>query len=183
MNRPGRKLKTYDNQKKRFRELFPVLTSNLPFPVDGGHDLLHLDVCSFVGGEVPSKCVGTFEGQRGVMSLAALSDDTIVSGGYDNIIKLWNRDGKCIETLIGHDGMEVASLAVLSDDTIVSGNYDDTIKLWNRDETNKMKCITTLKGHTDDVNSLAVLSDDIIVSASDDRTIKLWNRRGCVLIP
>lgn len=172
MSRSTRKIDTYINQKKRYRELFFALTPFLPFPTDGGHDLLHLKICSFVGKEMPSRCIRTLEGHtKPVCSLAVLNDDTIVSGSCDSTIKLWNsKTGECIRTLKGHL-FQIWALTVLSDDTIVSGSADNTIKLWNRDG----RCIYTLEGHGHPVYSLTVLSDNTIVSGSVDMTIKLWN--------
>ena len=64
----------------------------------------------------------------------AISPDgkTIVSGSYDNTIKIWdNQSGECLNTLEGHSGY-VSSVAISPDGkTIVSGSGNGTIKIWD----------------------------------------------------
>jgi WD40 repeat protein len=56
----------------------------------------------------------------------------IVSGSWDNTIKVWNLNtGKLLNTLEGHS-LFVESVAITSDNSmIVSGSDDKTIKVWN----------------------------------------------------
>ena len=55
----------------------------------------------------------------------------IVSGSFDQTIRLWDRDGNPIgQPLVGHEGY-VFSVAFCPDGkTIVSGSEDKTIRLW-----------------------------------------------------
>ncbi|MEA5519495.1 hypothetical protein [Limnoraphis robusta] len=99
---------------------------------------------------------------------------TIVSGSYDNTIKVWNLEtGAEIRTLKGHDDY-VFSVSISNDSkTIVSGSSDSTIKVWNLETGEEIR---TLTGHNGPVNSVSISNDSkTIVSGGDDYTIKVWN--------
>ncbi|MGK7880471.1 MAG: TIR domain-containing protein [Crocosphaera sp.] len=110
-----------------------------------------------------------------VMSMAiSPNGETLVSGSYDNTIKIWNRStGELIRTLFGHDSM-VLSVAISPDgNTVVSGSVDKTIKIWYL-ETGEL--LRTLDGHDSMVLSVAISPDgNTVVSGSVDKTIKIWD--------
>ncbi|NEP13436.1 MAG: hypothetical protein F6K14_25165 [Symploca sp. SIO2C1] len=101
--------------------------------------------------------------------------DMLASASDDNTIKLWNQEGKLLQTIEGHEGW-VYGVAISPDGkTIASVGEDQTVKLWNLDGSLRK----TLKGHTDEVWGVAISTDGkIIASASADKTIKLWNIDG-----
>ncbi|MGL4500740.1 MAG: AAA-like domain-containing protein, partial [Planktothrix sp.] len=103
---------------------------------------------------------------------------TIASGSGDNTIKLWNKEGKLLQTLTGHEN-EVRSVSWSPDgQTIASGSSDKTIKLWNKEG----KLLQTLTGHQSRVMSVSWSPDSqTIASGSSDKTIKLWNKEGKLL--
>ena len=101
--------------------------------------------------------------------------DDLISGGFDNIVKLWRRvnptaDYYCVRTFEGHSSF-VVSVAVMDNLNIVSGSVDKTVKIWSLITG---KCLYTLSGHTDVVFGVAVLPCNEIVSVSDDQTVKVW---------
>ncbi len=63
--------------------------------------------------------------------------DLIISGGSNGHLKVYNRNGVEVASLIGHTG-EIWSIA-LDGDILVSGSDDQTIKLWNLKELSKGK--------------------------------------------
>jgi len=67
-----------------------------------------------------------------VLSLAVLPDGRLASGGTDDKIKLWPKDGSGEPVVLTH-GVEVSSLAVLPDGRLASGGTDNQIKLWPKD--------------------------------------------------
>lgn len=120
-------------------------------------------------------CVRTLQGHSDWTRSLAISPDgqTLVSGSFDNTIKLWSlSEGELINTLSDHS-KGVFSVAISPDGQIVaSGSWDETIKLWRMDTG---ELIHTLSGHSGSVRSLAISGDgQILVSGSFDKTIKLW---------
>ncbi|MBD2344389.1 nSTAND1 domain-containing NTPase [Anabaena subtropica] len=105
--------------------------------------------------------------------------EIIASGGADNTVHLWGRDGKLLTTLAGHnDGVNSVNFSP-DGEIIASGSADTTIKLWQRNG----QLITTLKGHDQSVNSTSFSPNGkIIASGSDDSTINLWSRGGKLLL-
>jgi WD40 repeat protein len=93
----------------------------------------------------------------------------IVSGGMDNICKIWDRESrKPLRNLEGHQG-PITSLCISYDDQLIlSGSYDKTCRVWNR-ETGK--AIGILSNHTGWVNAVAISEDrSCIVTGSEDKT-------------
>ena len=112
---------------------------------------------------------------NGVMSVAlSANGQTLVSGSWDNTIKVWNPlTGKEVGTLTGHTS-HVHCVALSADgQTLVSGSEDKTIKVWN---SFTGKEVRTLIGHTSSVFSIALSADgQILASGSGDNTIKVWD--------
>jgi WD40 repeat protein len=117
------------------------------------------------------------QANQGIVSSVNFSPDgqTIVSGGEDGTVKLWNRDGSERVTLKGHQD-RVSSVNFSPDgQTIVSGGEDGTVKLWNRDGSER----ATLKANRSIVTSVNFSPDgQTIVSGGYDGTVKLWNVNG-----
>jgi WD40 repeat protein len=58
------------------------------------------------------------------------ANDLIVSGSWDNMLKVWNaQTGKVVETLEGHTWV-VTCLVVLQYGQLASGSLDKTIRIW-----------------------------------------------------
>ncbi|OYE05840.1 nSTAND1 domain-containing NTPase [Nostoc sp. 'Peltigera membranacea cyanobiont' 232] len=120
-----------------------------------------------------------FHGHEYYVRSVAISSNgqTIVSGGRDGTVRLWNRQGQSLaEPLLGHKG-DVSSVAISSDgQTIVSGGSDGTVRLWN---LQGLPLAEPLHGHSNVVTSVAISDDgQTIVSGGEDRTVRLWNRQG-----
>ncbi|MEE3717980.1 AAA-like domain-containing protein [Tumidithrix elongata RA019] len=111
-----------------------------------------------------------------INSLDFSLDGTILaSASDDGTIKLWQRNGTPIKTLVGHQG-SVDSVSFSPDSqTLLSAGSDGTARLWQRDGT----LIKVLTAHRDRISS-AVFSPDgsVIATASWDNSIQLWKSNG-----
>jgi eukaryotic-like serine/threonine-protein kinase len=124
----------------------------------------------------PANQVQSFTGHSDTVWAVALSPDgqTLVSGGFDKTIRLWNREtGAVAQMLTGHTDA-VRTVAVSRDgQTVASGSSDKTIKIWQL-QTGEL--LHTLAGHSGPVWSVDISSNgQILASGSYDGTIKLWD--------
>lgn len=123
------------------------------------------------------KVVKTLRGhEKSVTSLIYFHNTkTLVSGGCDNLIKVWDLEKFTIKyTHKTHLGF-IFALTVLSmeEGTFASGSHDKTIKIWTTDKKGLTK---TLYGHSEVVWSLVLLQDkETLASGGGDGKIKLWN--------
>ena len=99
---------------------------------------------------------------------------TIVSGGGDKTVRLWNvHSGENIRTLTGHIEAVRAVAYSPDGDTIVSASRDKTVRLWDAHTGENIK---TLKGHKDIIVSVAYSPDsNIIVSGGWDGMLHRWD--------
>ncbi|MCB0532877.1 MAG: caspase family protein [Saprospiraceae bacterium] len=116
-------------------------------------------------------------GHSEMVSSMAFSPDgkTILTGSYDHTAKLWDLDGRMLQTFNGH-AAEVLSVAFSPDGkTILTGSADKTAKLWDLDG----RMLQTFKGHVFGVLSVAFSPDGkTILTSSDDNTAELWDLDG-----
>jgi WD40 repeat protein len=102
----------------------------------------------------------------------------IASVSWDKTVKLWNREGKLLESWKAHNSL-VRDVSFSPDgETIATASYDNTVKLWSLDGQLK----TTLEGHQEAVIDVSFSPDgELIATASRDKTVKLWSRDGKLL--
>lgn len=107
-------------------------------------------------------------------SVRAISanQDTLVSGSYDNTVRVWRiSTGQTIHRLTGHT-MKVYSVVLdHKRDRCISGSMDNFVKIWSIDTG---ACLFTLEGHTSLVGLLD-LHDERLVSAAADSTLRIWD--------
>ena len=98
--------------------------------------------------------------------------DLIAIASPDNIIKLWDFDGRKVGELEGHRA-EVWSVSFSPNGQLLaSASADRTVRLWRIEDGTEVKIF---QGHEAAVLSVSFSSDgNQLASASEDRTIKLW---------
>ncbi|GBG34757.1 Guanine nucleotide-binding protein subunit beta-2-like 1 [Hondaea fermentalgiana] len=110
------------------------------------------------------------KGHSGTVRSVAIQGEIIVSGSYDNTVRIWSAaSGEEQHLLNGHSG-PVYSVAI-QDDAIVSGSEDKTVRIWNATVGEEQH---VFEGHTDRVYSVAI-DGNTIVSGSRDKTVRIWN--------
>ena len=102
-------------------------------------------------------------------SKGALNKEIIVaSASRDRTVKLWNQNGKLLQTL--KHAKPVTSVAI-HHGQIITGSEDGKIYLWQQG-----KLVKTIAGHTAAVEAIATTPDRRIITASEDKTIKIWQQ-------
>jgi WD40 repeat protein/serine/threonine protein kinase len=73
-----------------------------------------------------------WEGHLTQISSLVIQGEIAVTGSYDHTIRIWNlSEGKCLQTLSGHQG-PVLSLSLSNDfHYLLSGSADKTVRLWD----------------------------------------------------
>jgi F-box and WD-40 domain protein CDC4 len=116
--------------------------------------------------------VRTLAGHLHSVRAIAAHQDTLVSGSYDNTVRVWKiSTGETIHRLQGH-AMKVYSVVLdHKRNRCISGSMDTYVKIWSL-ETGA--CLFTLEGHSSLVGLLD-LSDERLVSAAADSTLRIWD--------
>jgi F-box and WD-40 domain protein CDC4 len=102
----------------------------------------------------------------------AAHQDTLVSGSYDNTVRVWKiSTGETVHRLQGHS-MKVYSVVLdHKRNRCISGSMDNFVKIWSLDTG---ACLYTLEGHSSLVGLLD-LRDERLVSAAADSTLRIWD--------
>ncbi|CAG9944597.1 unnamed protein product [Clonostachys rosea f. rosea IK726] len=97
--------------------------------------------------------------------------DTLVSGGCDRDVRVWNlKTGACLHTLRGHTST-VRCLKMADENTAISGSRDTTLRIW---DIRTGLCRIVLVGHQSSVRCLEI-KGDIVVSGSYDTSARVWS--------
>ncbi|WP_442484113.1 protein kinase domain-containing protein [Aeoliella sp. SH292] len=107
--------------------------------------------------------------------------ETLLSGGHDNTLRLWNLENEReLKTLRGH-GSRVESVAVSADGSAAaSASQDGTLRVWDIMGYAESQSLgsRTLAGHNDAVLAARFTGDGHVITASRDRTARLWDDEG-----
>lgn len=106
---------------------------------------------------------------NGVMCLQ-FDDQTLITGSYDNTIKVWDvNTGKEIRTITGHR-LPIRCMQ-FDDARLITGSLDGTIKIW---DWKTGMCKLTISAHAQGVIGLHMV-DKLLASGSADHTISIYD--------
>ena len=107
----------------------------------------------------------------GWINCSTITKDAIITGGSDNLIRVYNKNTRrLVHIYEGHDDW-VNSLATANNETtIISGSRDGTIKVWTNRITPKV-----FRGHTASIRMIKHLGERYVASVSDDGSVRIWN--------
>ena len=95
----------------------------------------------------------------------------VVSGGWDDVLKIWNTETGQARTLRGHtDDLTVLALSAKGE-RMVSASDDRTVRVWDL-RTGKLR--QTLRGHTAAIISLAISPDGRRAVSGSKNELKFW---------
>uniref|UniRef100_K3X853 Anaphase-promoting complex subunit 4 WD40 domain-containing protein n=1 Tax=Globisporangium ultimum (strain ATCC 200006 / CBS 805.95 / DAOM BR144) TaxID=431595 RepID=K3X853_GLOUD len=110
---------------------------------------------------------------KSVALMAAKHGKTLLSGGNDEMIKIYNVDKRVeVGSLMEQHGA-ITSLEFFGQSHLLSGSADNSICIWRTSDWN---CLHILGGHKGEINSIAVHpSGKLCFSVARDRTLRMWN--------
>ncbi|KYC37794.1 hypothetical protein WA1_04580 [Scytonema hofmannii PCC 7110] len=117
--------------------------------------------------------LGKHDGQAHSVAFNPKRHNVLVSGGFDEEIKLWDVNSRQVISSRKAEH-KIFSVAFHSNGQLVaSAGQKDIIKLWNIDSMNLLK---EFKGHKGTVESVAFSPDGSkLLSSSQDQTVKIWD--------
>ncbi|PZV00401.1 MAG: hypothetical protein DCF32_17615 [Leptolyngbya sp.] len=103
----------------------------------------------------------------------------LASASLDGTVKVWQPDGRLVNTLQGPGGGGLVDVSFSPDgQTLAAGGADTKIYLWNM----AGELVKTLQGHENWVYSVRFSPDgQQIASASIDKTVRIWRQDGTPL--
>ena len=117
--------------------------------------------------------IRTYTHASSVYSIEFINADTMASGSWDQSIKIWSiSTGATLLTI--NTGDHVYSLQLLSNAFyLAAGLYGGQISIY--DINNNGSLVSTLTGHTYQVNDLVLLNSNLLASSSADSTVLIWD--------
>ncbi|KAG2183558.1 hypothetical protein INT43_006564 [Umbelopsis isabellina] len=114
----------------------------------------------------------TLTGHTQSVRAIAARGNLLVSGSYDNTMRLWNIEtGRLIHLMEGHQQRVYSVVLDIDNRRCMSGSMDSTVRIWSLDDGS---CLNVLEGHSILVGLLH-LTPKHLVSAAADSTLRIWS--------
>lgn len=140
--------------------------------------ILRSDILYSIEEKIENTSIKPYEGHLGyIWSLLNFDTNFIISAGRDKLIKIWNQEGSCEQSLAGHEN-SILCLEKISDTCFLSGSRDRAIIVWEKKDDNKFVQTKHFQIHSAIVLSLCRINDDIFASCGGDNLIKVSNLNG-----
>ncbi|XP_065199529.1 WD repeat, SAM and U-box domain-containing protein 1-like [Planococcus citri] len=114
----------------------------------------------------------------------------VVTGGNDNLVKIWNITfkkynetlGRCdyelLFSIVGHASAVTFVKFDFAGNMVASTSLDKTTRLWTFEDGN-YQCLQVLKGHKRYVTTCCFSSDgSLLATGSNDKTVIVWDLTG-----
>jgi WD40 repeat protein len=118
------------------------------------------------------------EDVRGLWAVAFVGNQRVVTGGYDQTLRLWQIQGqgesglKEQKTLTGHIGSIRGLITTPDQQMLLSGSYDQTLKIWDLEQGEIRQ---SLRDHSGGIRAIALSPDgQIIATAGGAGCVTLW---------
>ncbi|KAI9259372.1 WD40-repeat-containing domain protein [Sporodiniella umbellata] len=102
----------------------------------------------------------------------AAHEHTLVSGSYDNTVRVWNiNTGRLVHLMEGHTQKVYSVVIDPARNRCMSGSMDSCVRIW---DLATGSCLKRLEGHTVLVGLLG-LTNQYLVSAAADSILRVWS--------
>ncbi|WP_395649402.1 TIR domain-containing protein [Planktothrix agardhii] len=117
-----------------------------------------------------------WQGHTDAIQTISFSPDgeTLATGGYDNKVKLWDRNNQFTQELKGHDRAVMSVSFNKNSDLLATASLDQTVRLWGKKEEKWEEILPPLENNTSIFSVSINPNDDLIATGNEDGTVKLW---------
>ncbi|KAG1586395.1 hypothetical protein G6F46_008923 [Rhizopus delemar] len=111
-------------------------------------------------------------GHRHSVRAIASHENIVVSGSYDNTIRVWDiQRGRLVHLMEGHTQKVYSVVIDAERNRCMSGSMDSSVRIW---DLATGECLRRLEGHTVLVGLLG-LTSQYLVSAAADSILRVWS--------
>ena len=125
----------------------------------------------------------TLSNHDAAVNSVVFSDDgrLLASGSQDNTIKIWQNDGKLLQTLLEHKDGVFSVIFSPDNQYLIAGSFDNTVSLWRYNSTKGLfenRPFVTIS-EPDELWAIAFNpNNNIVATATQNGKVKFWTLDG-----